>query len=224
MRLLRSGRIVVESNARGPKLVHLLGQDLALLREFGEPFDYGDELTNSAGNSWEFSIDGEDNIVLGFRLQNRIEKYSPVGRLLWRADRDLNYSTKVVEKAKREGTGTSFRSLIRTTVSNGLAADSAGRIWVVTYDRQIRKDEEVVVMIEGFSDGRETRKVFGDTERRKTDVYKLEIFAPDGVLLGEIPLTHFVDGIWVHGDRLFLLDADRGVSFYEYKIVDKSGQ
>jgi len=223
LRLLRSGKIAVESNVRGPKLVQLLGPDLAPLAEFGEPFDYGDELTNSAGNSWEFAVDREDNIILGFRLQNRIEKYSPDGQLIWRADRELNYSTKVVEKAKREGSGTHFRiSYPRfNSVSKGLAADGSGRIWAVTCDRQIRKDEEVVVMIEGFADGRETRKVIGDTERRKTDMYKLEIFAPDGVLLGEIPLTHFVDGIWIYGDRLFLLDRDRGVQFYEYRIREK---
>lgn len=223
MRLLRSGRIAVETNVRGPKLVQLLGPDLAPIGEFGNPLDYGDELANSAGNSWDFAVDGEDNIYLCFLLQNRIEKYSPDGRLLWRADRELNYSTKVVEKAKREGSGTSFRISYPkfNSVSRGLGADGAGRIWVVTCDRQIRKDEEVVVMVEGFADGRETRKLIGDTERRTTDMYKLEIFAPDGVLLGEIPLTHFVDMIWVHKDRLFLLDSDRGVCFYEYKIVEK---
>jgi hypothetical protein len=102
LRLQRSGKIAAQSNARGPKLVRLLGPDLAPLREFGEPFDYGDDLTNSAGNAWEFSIDGEDNIFLCFLLQNRIEKYSPDGQLLWRADRELNYSTKVVEKARRK--------------------------------------------------------------------------------------------------------------------------
>lgn len=223
MRFLRSGLMAVESNARGPKLAQLLGPELAPLRAFGEPFDYGDELTNDAGNSWELTIDNEDNIALGFRLQNRIEKFSPDGRLLWRADRELNYSTKVVEQAKREGSGTHFRiSYPRfNSVSKGLAADGSGRIWVVTCSRQIRKDEEVIVMVEGFADGRETRKVMGDTERRTTDMFKLEIFAPDGVLLGEIPLTHFVDMIRIHKDRLFLLDADRGVCFYEYKFVEK---
>jgi hypothetical protein len=32
------------------------------------------------------------------RRQNRIEKYAPDGRLLWRADRPLNYGTDVIEK------------------------------------------------------------------------------------------------------------------------------
>jgi len=219
MRLLRSGKIAVEISVRGPKLVKLLGPDLAPLREFGEPFDYGDGLANGVGNSWDFAVDLEDNIYLCFQFQNRIEKYSPDGQALWRADRELNYPAKMVEKGRREGARVFYPRF--NSVAVGLDADDSGRIWVVTCDRQIMKDEEVIVMISGRVGGSETRKLVGDTERRKTDMYKLEIFAPDGVLLGEILLTHFVDKIWLHKDRLFLLDSDRGVCFYEYKIVEK---
>ena len=91
----------------------------------------------------------------------------------------------------------------------------------MTRGRQIRKEEEVTIMMSGSVNGGSTRKVVGAADLRKTDMYKLEIFDPDGVLLGAIPLTHFVDGIWIHGDRLFLLDRDRGVQFYEYKINEK---
>ena len=218
MRLLHSGKIAVHISRLGPKLIRLLGPDLAPLGEFGDPFDFGDELANSTGNSWEYAVDGEDNIYLCFLLQNRIEKYSPDGQLLWRADRELNYPAKMVEKGRREGARTFYPKF--NSVARGLDADDSGRIWVVTLDRQIKKDEEVIVMYNGRVGGAETRKLVGNTDLRKTDMYKLEIFAPDGVLLGEIPLTHFVDMIWVHKDRLFLLDGDRGVSFYEYKIVD----
>ncbi len=222
MRLLRSGKIAMKSSVSGPKLVQLLGADLVLQREFGEPFDYGDETTNSAGNSWEFSVDVHDNIYLCFRLQNRIEKYSPEGQLLWRADRELNFPAKVVEKGRREATATGTRTYYPkfNHVAMGLEADASGRIWVVTYNRQIKKEEEVIIMVDGHANGSETRKIMGDTDLRTTDMYKLEIFSSEGVLLGEIPLTHFVDKIWVHKDRVFLLDGDRGVKFYEYKIVE----
>jgi hypothetical protein len=52
-------------------------------------------------------------------------------------------------------------------------------------------------------------------------MYKLEIYAPDGVLLGEIPLTQFVDGIHIWKDKLFLLDRDCGVKFREYQIIER---
>jgi len=63
-------------------------------------------------------------------------------------------------------------------------------------------------------------KVVGDQDIQTTDAYKIEIFGPDGVLLGEIPLKIFVDGIFIFGDRLILLDKLRGTKFYEFKIEE----
>ena len=40
-------------------------------------------------------------------------------------------------------------------------------------------------------------------------------------MLGEIPLTHFVDVIRIAGDSLFLIDRERGVTVYQYRIVEK---
>jgi hypothetical protein len=234
MRILGSGPIVakvsiifgmggVAKEKAQPKLVNLLGPDLEVVGEFGEPFDYGDEMTNRIGNSWYFDVDGEDHICLCFVYQNRIERYTPEGKLLWRADRELSYSTKLIEKGRQEVTANSTRYFAPklNRVTDALAADEKGRIWVVTRDRQIRKEEEVTIMVSGSVAGGSTRKVVGDTDMRTTDMYKLEVFGPDGVLLGAIPVTHFVDGIWIHQDRLFLLDRDRGAQFYEYKIREK---
>jgi len=234
MRLLGSGPIVaqvavifgmggVAKEEAKPALVKLLGPDLEVTGEFGEPFDYGDETTNRIGNSCYFAVDGEDRICLCFVYQNRVGRYTPEGRLLWRADRELDYSTKLIEKGRQEVTANSTRYFAPklNRVTDALAADDRGRIWVVTRDRQIRKEEEVTIMVSGSVDRGSTRKVVGDTDLRKTDMYKLEVFAPDGVLLGAIPLTHFVDGIWIRRDRLFLLDRDRGVQFYEYRIIEK---
>lgn len=233
MRLLGSGPIVaqvalflgmggIEREKSKPKLVKLLGPDLEVIGEFGEPFEYGEEITNRAGNSWYFAVDADDHICLCFAYQNRVERYSPEGRLLWRADRALDYSTKLIEKGRQEVTANTTRYFgpKLNRVTDALAADGKGRIWVVTRNRQIRKEEEVTIMVSGSVDRGSTRKVVGDTDLRKTDMYRLEVFAPDGVLLGAIPLTHFVDGIWIHGDRLFLLDRDRGVQFYEYRIKE----
>ena len=55
-------------------------------------------------------------------------------------------------------------------------------------------------------------------ELRTTDAYKLEVYDADGVLLGSLPLDFFVDGIFIYGDRLFLMDRYRGTQFKEYRI------
>ncbi len=231
IRLLGSGTYVIRtstgyglSGAAKPKtrpmLAKLLSPDLEIRGEFGEPLDYGEEITNTVGNSWAFAVDGEDHVFLCFAYQNRIEKYSPEGKLLWRADRELDFPTRLLQKGEQKLTqnSASFMAPKFNRVAVGIAADDKARAWVVTCNRQIRKEEEVTIMVSGSVTGGSTRKVVGDTDLRKTDMYKLEVFAPDGVLLGAIPLTHFVDGIWIHKDRLFLLDRDRGVQFYEYRI------
>jgi hypothetical protein len=234
LRLLGAGSLVtlgygflgtqgVAKEKAPPKLIRLLGPDLEVVGEFGDPFDYGEELTNRVANSVSFEVDGRDRISLAFFYQNRIEQYSSGGRLLWRADRPLDYSTKLIEKGRQEVTATSVRYFgpKLNRVADGLAVDGRDRIWVLTRGRQIRKEEEITFTMSGSVDGGSTRKVTGAADLRTTDMYRLEIFAPDGVLLGAIPLAHFADGIWIRGDRLFLLDRDRGVCFYEYKIVEK---
>jgi hypothetical protein len=96
----------------------------------------------------------------------------------------------------------------------------------VTYGRQLKKEEQVQQMITSWS-GRGggginsvKSEVNGNTDVRKTDALKLEVFASDGILLGEIPLTHFVDHARICGDYLFLIDANRGATVYQYKIKD----
>jgi hypothetical protein len=66
-----------------------------------------------------------------------------------------------------------------------------------------------------------SQKAEGNTDLRTTDMYKIEVFSPEGELLGSLPLDHFVDGIYIKGDRLFLWDAMRGAKFYEYKIKEQ---
>lgn len=240
LRLLKSGQIAVQApllytsfndKTKPPKLLKILGPEGKTVRECVEPFDYGEAATNVMANSIYYDIDAGDNIVVTFRAQNKVEKYSPDGKLIWRADRPLNYAMEIKAKGKIEQSGTgntrgmTFKAPEMNTCSLGITADDKGRLWVVTYDRQLKKEEEVqtsMMMTMGGGGGTTvSQKTTGATELRTTDAFKLEVFDPEGVLLGEIPLTHFVDGIRICGDTLFLLDQVRGVTFYQYKIVEK---
>jgi DNA-binding beta-propeller fold protein YncE len=230
MRLLGSGAMVIRTivgfgmpgqsrGGRPSKLLKRLGPDLEIQVEFGDPVDFGDEVTNGPLNSCYFAVAGNDDIYVCLADQNRLEKYSEQGRLVWRADRELNFPAKLIRKGEQRITPTSATYIAPkfNRVAAGVAADDKGRAWVVTYGRQIRKEEIVTTVVSGNRSG-ETRRTEGNTDLRTTDMFKLEIFDADGVLLGAIPLTHFVDGIWIHRDRLFLLDRDRGVTYYEYRI------
>lgn len=194
---------------------------------FGGLTDFGETLTNAMANATEFDVDAQGALYVSFNGQNRIEKYAPDGTLAWRADRPLSYDTEVRKKGKIEttGGGVNFSSPEMNTCSKGIAVDGRGRAWVVTLGRQLKKEEEVQtsIMSVGGPSGVQSvsYKTEGNTDLRTTDAFKLEVFDPDGVLLGEVPLTHFVDAIRVFGDRLFLIDRERGVTVYEYRIEEK---
>jgi hypothetical protein len=203
-----------------PKLLEILDLKGKTKLTFGEAKDYGDGNTNWNANLLELDTDAEKNICLSFRSQNRIEKYTPDGKLLWQADRPLNYGTDVIEKGfirhGRESVGIMQPRM--NTVSSGVAADGKGRIWVITLRRQLTKDEMGLRTSITSDAGGVFRKV---TEPKvvKGDIYKLEIFSPDGILLGEIPVSHNAHGIRIFGDKLFIREYDNTI-FYQYKIVE----
>jgi hypothetical protein len=108
--------------------------------------------------------------------------------------------------------------------SHGIAVDNKGRIWIVSLKRQIKEEESVNIGVRvtmGAGGARSVgMSVGGNTEVRETDMYQLEVYAPGGILLGKLPLSHFVDDIRIINNRLFLLDSMRGMQYYEYKIIE----
>ena len=208
-----------------PKLVRVLDLEGKAIREFGEPRDYGEELVNRGANEVLMTVAAAGEVYLAYTVQNRIEKYAADGRLLWRADRELPYSMEIKDKGeiKRTGNNVSVRGPQLNRCASGIAVDAKGRVWVVTMTRQLKKEEQVGMSMTVSMDGSGGRtmgmKPQGEgQELRTTDAYKLEVFSPDGVLLGSLPLDLFVDGIFISGDRLFLMDKFRGTQFREYRI------
>jgi sugar lactone lactonase YvrE len=209
------------------RLFRTIGPDGRIASSFGELTDFGEAMTNAEGNVSEFDLDAADSLFVSFNAQNRIEKYSPDGKLLWQADRPLNYGTEVKKKGGVETSGgaVTMSAPEMNVCSKGIAVDGRGRAWVVTPSRQLRKEEQVQTSMKSVGGpggvNNVSIKTEGNTDLRTTDAFKLEIFSGDGVLLGEIPLAHFVDVIRAAGDRLFLIDRERGVTVYEYRIVEK---
>lgn len=209
------------------RLFRRLGPDGRITASFGPLTDFGETMTNAAGNTTETAVGPGDALLVAYVKQNRVEKYGPDGRLLWRADRPLDYGTEVKKKGKFEttGGGVSMSPPEMNSCSSGLGVDAEGRIWVLTYARQLREEEQVrtsMTTVGGQAGVNSVSiKTEGNTDLRTTDAYRLDIFDPDGALLGSLPLTQFADVLRVAGDRLFLIDRDRGVTVYEYRIVEK---
>lgn len=209
------------------RLFRHLAPDGRITGSFGTLTDYGETMTNAAGNTSETAVGPGDALLVTYTAKNRVEKYGPDGRLLWRADRPLDYGTEVKKKGKFDtsGGGVSMSSPEMNTCSAGVAVDAKGRGWVLTYARQLRKEEQVQTSMTGVGGqagiNNVSIKTEGNTDLRTTDAFRLDVFSPDGVLLGEIPLTHFADVLRVSGDHLFLIDRERGVTVYQYRIVER---
>jgi len=215
-----------EKNKELPKLLKVLDSEGKVSKDFGEKRDYKDFLLNRMGNQIHFAIDKNDFIYVAFDYQNRIEKYSPEGKLLWRADRTLNYDTdKPKNKGSRKASGgrVSIQEPDMNRCSSGVAVDSKGRIWIASLLRQIEDNEKVGTSMRvtmGAGGRNMSKSVSGNTDVQKTDMYQLEVYSTDGILLEAIPLTHFVDDIQINKDRIFLLDEKRGMLYREYRIID----
>jgi len=101
---------------------------------------------------------------------------------------------------------------------NDIVRDSVGNLYILDTDNnRIQKLNSEGKFIKTIG-----RKGQGPGEfqaARSMDIDKLEIFSPDGVFLGEIPLTHHAHGIRIFGDSLFIRE-DYNTIFYQYKITE----
>jgi sugar lactone lactonase YvrE len=187
-----------------PKYLKILDSSGTLQSSFGEKFHYKDMILNSVGNDYDFDVDKDGNIYSAFKYQNRIEKFSKEGRKLWQVSRELGYSTKPPKErsdTKVSGNQVSVSIPRMNQCSNGIAVDEKGRVWVVGLKRQ-----DIEAESSGSSD---------------TDIFQLELYNGDGILLYKFPLTQYVDGIRCYKDKIYLLDANRNAQFFEYRIIEK---
>jgi hypothetical protein len=103
-----------------------------------------------------------------------------------------------------------------------IVRDSAGNLYILDAgNNRIQKLDSEGKFIKTIG-----RKGQGPGEfqaARSIDIDKLEIFSPDGVLLGEIPLPHHAHGIRIFGDNLFIREYYNTI-FYQYRIVENEPQ
>ena len=180
-------------------LIGLFDHNGSLLKEIGKIQEFKDINITKHANSNFIEVDSDGNIYLNFRFQNRIEKYSPEGELLWKADRPLDYelSYKLEERKIEMPDGSIYKSFLPrfTFVSFEIGIDHKGHIWVPTVTKQGKEGEE--------------------------SEYKFEILDNDGILLGRIPLPEKSSNhMRIFHDRLFFIGAEN-MFIYEYKIVEK---
>ena len=182
-------------------VIAMLDSTGSVLKEFCKPFTLSDEFMNLTVNYRGIEFDSDENMYVIFRYQNRIEKYSPQGKLLFKADRPLNFNLsykKVSTKVEVAGEVYEIPKADFTNVSYGIGIDHKGRIWTMTYKKQNEQHDEI------------------------NDYLEFEIFNSDGILLGRLPLPDLNFESWrMFQDHLYFLDIYEEMCVYEYKIIEK---
>ncbi|MFC1733182.1 NHL repeat-containing protein [candidate division KSB1 bacterium] len=217
VRFMRSGRMVMPADVsemlesqvmvEDAPLASLLDVDGSLLKEFGHTQNFDDVNIYIYANLCDFALDSGDNIYLTMFFQNRIEKYTPGGDMVFHADRVINFEPKYgLDNRQIEAGGQTFNIPVMhfTLVSWGIAIDPDDRVWVRSY----KKETE-------FTIPREL-----DEEDDVSDYLEFQLYDTDGVWLDSVPAPQEGSPVII-GDRLFLVDTDMEMCVYEYKIVEK---
>ncbi len=209
IRLLNSGEIAImnprvgrnNSSFEEPKdgskpflpLIKIIDKSGKVKRKFGEGILFKIFPLINGGNRLIFTNDDDDNIYLALLFQNRIEKFTPDGKLVFKTNRP------VPDKMHHR---TAKLPHVYTGITRGIGVDSKGRTWIITCTRRLTKEEgppEGLSIIE-------------------TDRFRLDVIGSNGTFLKSFPLDHFCDDMRIIGDKIYILDQNRTMRFYIYAM------
>jgi len=190
-------------------LVYVVSKDEGLIvRQFGKPIFFDDASETIEGNKILFDVDSDDNVYVSFEKQNRIDKYTYDGEMIFSVDRPLNF--KVLEKPVWVDAGPE-RKIDREPqfilVTKAIGIDHENRIWLVTANRQLLDPDTTPAPGEQDDD----------------TVFDFHIFNADGIFLGALPMpvSWREFEMRIFGSRMFLLEAKDEMTVHEYRIVEK---
>ena len=214
MAVLSGSRVILPSHpsvwvdSGEHKLLSIYDKKGKIIRSFGavERYDNPELMLNA--NIVHFAKDDKDNIYVAYGYQNRVDKYSAEGGMIFSADRYLPYEVKNEIRAVLFKSGDLEREFPWPSVSSvtkGIHIDRKNRIWVLTFLKQPNK-------FLTFDDG-----------ENLTDCYEFDVFDPDGILLFEVPFPNVrFDNFSIYDDRMYIIDSQNESCVYEYRLVEKS--
>ena len=226
-RILSDGKLVV-SNTEARKaqktsnLVNVIDLEGNVIHEFGTSVLDNDPDVQEIKNTFMFDVDENDNIYLAYKLFNKLQKFSPEGRLLFSADRSLNFEESSKPKYLQFGP---FKIPILNEISSAVNIDGKKRVWVLTskYPSQdVGKIKDLEKMLKEYNNIQEALEAMGKLEenQKDRDGYEFHIFNEEGVFLGVVPTKQYGTYMRIFGDRAYIIDLKEMI-VDEYKIVEK---
>lgn len=190
------------------QLLSVYDETGTVLRSFGTVKQYDDPHMTLNANIAYFSTDNKDNIYIAYAFQNRIDKYSQDGKMVFSTDRYVPYKIENIMKPVLFKSGAQEQTFLWpsvTSVTKGICLDQKNRIWVLTFLRQPNK-------FGGF-----------DNEDNLAHCYEFDVFDSNGILLFKVsfPNVRF-NNISIYDDRIYLIDSQNEACVYECRIVDRN--
>jgi len=210
-------------------LIHVVDPGGEILRKFGMGKIYDDLQMNITGNQFFWTLDSEGSFYIAFRMQNRIEKYSPGGDIVLSIHSLLNsIETERIEMEQLvNSNGVDRMVMIFNQFNFGLQLDKENRMWISTLSRQATNEELANRSQRGTRFDNKTGKAqeFIIKKGKKPDehIYKFDIYSEEGVLLGSVQVPEQSDRTTfkIFDDRLFIIDKYENMMVYEYRIIEK---
>ncbi len=227
------------------KLLSVMDSNGKKLREIGQYHDNAKNLFKSEG--LQFAIDCDNNFYAANNWTPVIRKYSSSGKLLmaitFEVPFDIQFKITLdeqrreimmermgnapqsikIERTKRKAT-TKFSSgngKPRPVVNQKIATDSQKRIFVVSSLREFTEEELEGLAGVIISGDQIIRKGINFKIAENLTVYKLLVFSPEGKIIATAPLASSCGQIYIHGNRLFIVDGFYNQRILEYEMAFK---
>jgi len=214
-----------------------------LLREIGSYHDKSKTLFGS--EHLIFTKDNKDNFLASNTWLPVIRKYSPDGRLILVITYDTPFIIPVTialndqgDEIVRSGDGDSQKEQVKMVndgyvfnnsnangkwekirVGCGLQTDMDENIYIAVLNRRGTEEEEkaTLVTLIGYSAPDRSAVDFDLVE--SSDAYSLYVFNPAGKIIAATKLTTYCNGIYISGNRLFVIDGELNQRILEYEMT-----
>jgi hypothetical protein len=168
--------------------------------------------------SVSFAIDQFDFLYTMFSATPYLLKYSYNGELLMFMTYEMPYETPIAtwDNVKRI---ININGKVIESASYAISVDEDGRIFIVSQKRRKTKKEvnNSSLSTDLLPNG-EVLIYRGKVETEKTDFLRLLVFNSIGKIIAASDIEVYCDHIYIHGDRLFIIDSCKAMKIYEYNI------
>jgi len=160
-----------------------------------------------------FSLfDDKGNILITYLRIPLFQRFSIIGKLLMTA----SYEPPVKAPSFRlpEGSTVPVISVAKDEITDPVltacTVDEEGRLFLIAYNRPRQKQDKFYMT--GI--GQRMPKEFPE----KTDLFRLFVFDSKGKIIASTTLSVYCDQLYVHGNRLFIIDTYRLMKIHEYRF------